>query len=629
MADGYLPEDEEDWARGGTFLVSFLPATLGVSPHRSWVDGGGAARAVPNAPGGRRANNGRSLVAPSGSGTPRAETASAPPFSLPGFASGAQSQFPDMDMMMEGDPGVAMAPPRHERGASSDLTGVSTTSAAANARSLAPPISAMQMMADGRAQPSGRGAQAGGRAVLPAPPGALGAEYVAPAKAEPGLKVEDDEEELSPDDEALSQPKWGQGLSAAPPAPADDKAQANRDRNREHARNTRLRKKAYVEHLKQAVQELSEERMQAESTRQVALLNDQERQNVRQQVLQTMFYYRATGQTDAAKWRTLLDERFALTQPVAPYRAFYGAEVVKNQRVVIGVEGMIADTKSLWTLLQSIGQPHRRGENKVVARYYSGHNDMITEGDLLMTTWLWKTENAVACGARCEVFKQGMLQASFTPQNKIIALDFVFDVMAFMQQLQRARGVETFDVIPNTEEAAKHEAHEARVITQADAPHAILHVNAAWTELCGYTFDECRGRSLAILQGPKTDRTTVSELMHDVAHRRASHMVVTNYNKRGEPFQNYLRVFPLSSGGRVTSYLGECRAPRASLARRAPTPSARASAPLTLRLAPLRPEPQASWRKWTAGQSTTTTTRRFRSIHDDYLKSSAVRICNP
>ena len=82
-------------------------------------------------------------------------------------------------------------------------------------------------------------------------------------------------------------------------------------------------------------------------------------------------------------------------------------EKVKNADGVVvpggfgvrGVEGMIADTKSLWTLLQSIGQPHRRGENKVVARYYSGHNDMITEGDLLMTTWLWKTENAVACGA--------------------------------------------------------------------------------------------------------------------------------------------------------------------------------------------------------------------------------------
>ena len=39
----------------------------------------------------------------------------------------------------------------------------------------------------------------------------------------------------------------------------DDQARtrANRDRNREHARNTRLRKKAYVENLKRTVQELS------------------------------------------------------------------------------------------------------------------------------------------------------------------------------------------------------------------------------------------------------------------------------------------------------------------------------------------------------------------------------------
>lgn len=38
-----------------------------------------------------------------------------------------------------------------------------------------------------------------------------------------------------------------------------DKVKANRDRNREHARNTRLRKKAYVERLKHTVQELSTE----------------------------------------------------------------------------------------------------------------------------------------------------------------------------------------------------------------------------------------------------------------------------------------------------------------------------------------------------------------------------------
>ncbi|CAM9703175.1 unnamed protein product, partial [Phaeothamnion confervicola] len=36
----------------------------------------------------------------------------------------------------------------------------------------------------------------------------------------------------------------------------EERAKQNRDRNREHARNTRLRKKAYVEELKKQVEEL-------------------------------------------------------------------------------------------------------------------------------------------------------------------------------------------------------------------------------------------------------------------------------------------------------------------------------------------------------------------------------------
>eukprot|EP00957_Ditylum_brightwellii_P182146 13877737-Ditylum_brightwellii.AAC.1 len=40
----------------------------------------------------------------------------------------------------------------------------------------------------------------------------------------------------------------------------EEKLKANRDRNREHARNTRLRKKAYLEKLKVTVDELCRER---------------------------------------------------------------------------------------------------------------------------------------------------------------------------------------------------------------------------------------------------------------------------------------------------------------------------------------------------------------------------------
>lgn len=61
-----------------------------------------------------------------------------------------------------------------------------------------------------------------------------------------------------------------------------------------------------------------------------------------------------------------------------------------------------------------------------------------------------RTENAVECGARCEVFNHGMLRASFAPDNRIEKLELVFDVMSFMQQLQRAVGDGEFRVIPNT-----------------------------------------------------------------------------------------------------------------------------------------------------------------------------------
>lgn len=61
-----------------------------------------------------------------------------------------------------------------------------------------------------------------------------------------------------------------------------------------------------------------------------------------------------------------------------------------------------------------------------------------------------KTENATECGAQCEVFSHGILRARFSPENRIEKLELVFDVMSFMQQLQRAMGGGGFRVIPNT-----------------------------------------------------------------------------------------------------------------------------------------------------------------------------------
>ena len=48
---------------------------------------------------------------------------------------------------------------------------------------------------------------------------------------------------------------------------------------------------------------------------------------VRKQVLQTMFFYRASAETSLKRWGSILDENFQLVLPITPYRSFPPAEV--------------------------------------------------------------------------------------------------------------------------------------------------------------------------------------------------------------------------------------------------------------------------------------------------------------
>ena len=48
---------------------------------------------------------------------------------------------------------------------------------------------------------------------------------------------------------------------------------------------------------------------------------------MRKQVLQTMFFYRASAETSLKRWGSILDENFQLVLPITPYRSFPPAEV--------------------------------------------------------------------------------------------------------------------------------------------------------------------------------------------------------------------------------------------------------------------------------------------------------------
>lgn len=111
---------------------------------------------------------------------------------------------------------------------------------------------------------------------------------------------------------------------------------------------------------------------------------------------------------------------------------------------------------------------------------------------------------------------------------------------------------------PFTVDGAMRDSAQARVVTEAAAPHTIVYVNRAWEKLCGYSAEEVLGiQGLGFLQGPLTASHMVEKLDHAVNSCTRGRVIVTNYKKDGTPFQNLVQVTPLlGSNGRITHLLG-------------------------------------------------------------------------
>ena len=339
----------------------------------------------------------------------------------------------------------------------------------------------------------------------------------------------------------------------------EEKAKANRDRNREHARNTRLRKKAYLEKLKTTVDELCRERDTLVSERAGAANILVEMHSTRTEVLMSFFALRSANEKRRELWASILDEScFACVLPVTPYRSFPASEVQvsKCQRTIMGIDGMMSDTASLHVLLNSLVDRSRFPNATIVFRYTLVTEEAVVAGNQMMARWVMSTLNATQCGARMEVTKQGMLCCKFNSAHKIIGLELMFDVMALMLQLKQAAGSNTFSVIPNTVQTCQRSFDKPMVMTLAEEPYTVVQVNKLWEEMTGYKAEEVVGKaSCRILEGEETDPSAVEVLMNEIRFKRPASAMIVNYKKTGERFRNFFLAYPLSTDSRITHYL--------------------------------------------------------------------------
>ena len=98
---------------------------------------------------------------------------------------------------------------------------------------------------------------------------------------------------------------------------------------------------------------------------------------------------------------------------------------------------------------------------------------------------------------------------------------------------------------------------DALVVTETVAPYRIVAVNPAWERLCGYTQEECTGKTLSFLQGPETDKAAITALLSHIFRGEEAGMELTNYDKNGRKFRNRLTMGSLrNEKNDITHFIG-------------------------------------------------------------------------
>lgn len=181
----------------------------------------------------------------------------------------------------------------------------------------------------------------------------------------------------------------GEGRQKRAKLTPEERSRINRDRNREHARNTRLRKKAYMNKLKELVKVLTQERERLDRECRQTQLRSTEQADVRARVIRKFLDYRSSRQSDRSKWQSIVDPNVTLTTPSLS---------------ISGIED-VADESS--------------DDCREVA---------IDEDSV------YQANDALMCRWECPKGSAGMLQARFTPQNRLSSVELFHDAFAKVKE---------------------------------------------------------------------------------------------------------------------------------------------------------------------------------------------------
>jgi len=259
----------------------------------------------------------------------------------------------------------------------------------------------------------------------------------------------------------------------------EERAKQNRDRNREHARNTRLRKKAYVEELKRTLTELVAQRDATEVEKRHEAQRNREQREVRFRVMEEFLKLRGRNETNSARWIAILEEGFTFTLPRTTYRhivdedqsqaADINTSRASLEQVLRGPEAVMEDSKHLSNFLQTIGGD-AADASQIQINHRCDRKRFFMDDNVAFMDFAASSVGAVNKGATNEIFFKGSMRASFSPaSNKLISVDLTFDTGCIVLQLERL-GMST----PNEAHAAAAAAEAENLLDSLQMPQIFV-----------------------------------------------------------------------------------------------------------------------------------------------------------
>jgi len=254
---------------------------------------------------------------------------------------------------------------------------------------------------------------------------------------------------------------------------ADERARQNRDRNREHARNTRLRKKAYVEELKRTLTELVTQRDAADVEKRHEKQRDLEVREVRYRVMEEFLKLRARGSEAnlLARWIAILEDGFTLTLPNTGYRAMVPQEHtgftrrISTEDATLAGASTVPSTASSVQVLQSANQCLDDASkvasfltsafmgNAVQMTYHCERTCFMMDGVKAMLDWTLKATPQTQSGELGEpsLVLKGYMRATFSPaSNKLASAELIFDTGNVAAQLKAIKTQQSLCPIEET-----------------------------------------------------------------------------------------------------------------------------------------------------------------------------------